>query len=71
MAEFLNSLDRNVVLGMAQAAAAIALCFGVVVLCRRFAVHVELEVLSSHSPTAWCRWWPSAWSQRCSCTAIC
>ena len=21
--------------------------------------------LSSESPAAWCRWWPSAWSQRC------
>jgi UDP-glucose/iron transport system permease protein len=40
-------LDRNVVLGMAQAAAAIALCFGVVMLCRRFAVHVERETVIS------------------------
>jgi putative ABC transport system permease protein len=47
MAELLNSLDRNVVLGMAQAAAAIALCFGVVMLCRRFAVHVERETVIS------------------------
>jgi putative ABC transport system permease protein len=32
---------------MAQAAAAIALCFGVVMLCRRFAVHVERETVIS------------------------
>jgi putative ABC transport system permease protein len=47
MAEFLASLDRNVVLGLAQAAAAIALCLGVVVLCRSFAVHVERETAIS------------------------
>ena len=47
MAELLNSLDRDVVLGMAQAAAAIGLCFGVVMLCRRFGVHVERETVIS------------------------
>jgi len=47
MAEFLASLDRNVVLGLAQATAAIGLCLGVVLLCRRFAVHVERETLVS------------------------
>jgi UDP-glucose/iron transport system permease protein len=47
MIEFLASLDRNVAVGMAQAAAAIALCLGVVVLCRRFAVHVERETAVS------------------------
>ena len=47
MAEFLNSLDRNLVLGLAQAAAAIALCLSVVVLCRRFQVHVERETVIS------------------------
>ena len=47
MIEFLVSLDRNVAVGMAQAAAAIALCLGVVVLCRRFAVHVERETAVS------------------------
>ena len=47
MIEFLASLDRNVAVGLAQAAAAIALCFGVVVLCRRFAVHVERETVIS------------------------
>jgi putative ABC transport system permease protein len=47
MIELLASLDRNVAVGMAQAAAAIALCLGVVVLCRRFAVHVERETVLS------------------------
>ena len=47
MIEFLASLDRNVAVGMAQAAAAIALCLGVVVLCRRFAVHIERETVIS------------------------
>jgi putative ABC transport system permease protein len=43
----LNSLNDNVVMGMAQAAAAIALCLAVVVLCHRFAVHVERETALS------------------------
>jgi putative ABC transport system permease protein len=47
MIELLASLDRNVAVGMAQAAAAIALCLGVVVLCRRFAVHIERETVIS------------------------
>jgi putative ABC transport system permease protein len=47
MIEFLADLDRNVAVGMAQAAAAIALCLGVVLLCRRFAVHVERETVIS------------------------
>src|SRR6476619_1002538 len=47
MIEYLASLDRNVAVGMAQAAAAIALCLAVVVLCRRFAVHVERETVIS------------------------
>jgi putative ABC transport system permease protein len=47
MIELLGSLDRNVGLGLAQAAAAIALCLGVVVLCRRLAVHVERETMLS------------------------
>jgi UDP-glucose/iron transport system permease protein len=47
MIEFLANLDRNVAVGMAQAAAAIALCLGVVLLCRRFAVHVERETVLS------------------------
>lgn len=47
MIEFLASLDRNVAVGIAQAAAAMALCLGVVVLCRQFAVHVERETVIS------------------------
>ena len=47
MVEFLQNLDRNVVEGMGQAAVAIALCLGVVVLCRRFGVHVERETALS------------------------
>jgi putative ABC transport system permease protein len=47
MTEFLPSLNRNVAMGMAQAAVATALCLGVVVLCRRFAVHIERETLIS------------------------
>jgi putative ABC transport system permease protein len=47
MVEFLHNLDRNVVEGMGQAAVAIALCLGVVVLCRRFGVHVERETAMS------------------------
>ena len=47
MAEFLQSLDRNVLLGLGQAAAAIAVCLGVVLLCRRFSVHVERETVIS------------------------
>ena len=47
MAEFLQSLDRNVLLGLGQAAAAIAVCLGVVLLCRRFSIHVERETVIS------------------------
>jgi putative ABC transport system permease protein len=45
--ELINSFGSDTVLGLAQAAGAIALCFGVVVLCRWFAVNVEREALSS------------------------
>jgi putative ABC transport system permease protein len=47
MTELLNSLHGDIVMGMTQAAAAIALCLAVVVLCRRFAVHVERETALS------------------------
>jgi UDP-glucose/iron transport system permease protein len=47
MTELLNSLHGDIVMGMIQAAAAIALCLAVVVLCRRFAVHVERETALS------------------------
>jgi putative ABC transport system permease protein len=45
--ELMNSLGSDVVLGLAQAAGAVALCLGVVALCRWFAVHVEREAVSS------------------------
>ena len=47
IAELLNSLNSSVVVGMAQAAGAIVLCAAVVLLCRRFAVHVERETAIS------------------------
>jgi putative ABC transport system permease protein len=47
MVEFLHSVDRNVILGLAQAAAAIVLCLGVVLMCRRFGVHAERETVIS------------------------
>jgi putative ABC transport system permease protein len=47
IAELLNNLNSDVVMGMAQAAGAIALCTAVVLLCRRFAVHVERETAIS------------------------
>jgi UDP-glucose/iron transport system permease protein len=45
--ELMNSLGSDIVLGLAQAAGAIALCVGVVVLCRRFGVSVEREAAIS------------------------
>jgi UDP-glucose/iron transport system permease protein len=45
--ELLNSLSRDIVTGMAEAAGAIALCLAVVLLCRRFAVNVERETAIS------------------------
>ena len=47
IAELLNTLHSNIVMGMAQAAGAITLCAAVVLLCRRFAVHVERETAIS------------------------
>jgi len=47
IAELLNSLTGDVVMGMGQAACAIAICLAVVVLCRRFAIHVERETIIS------------------------
>jgi putative ABC transport system permease protein len=47
IAELLNNLNGGLVMGMAQAAGAIALCAAVVLLCRRFAVHVERETAVS------------------------
>src|SRR4051794_18189811 len=47
LTELMNWLGGDVVLGIAQAAGAIALCLGVVILCRWFAVNVEREAVSS------------------------
>jgi putative ABC transport system permease protein len=43
IAEVMNYLSGDVLVGLAQAAAGIVLCLAVVALCRRFAVHVERE----------------------------
>jgi putative ABC transport system permease protein len=47
IAEVLNGLTGDVAMGLAQALCAIAICLGVVLLCRRFAVHVERETITS------------------------
>ena len=43
----MSSVSNDVGMGLAQAAAAIALCIAVVLVCRRFAVHVERETVTS------------------------
>ena len=43
----MSSVSNDVGMGLAQAAAAIALCIAVVLVCRRFAVHVEHETVTS------------------------
>jgi putative ABC transport system permease protein len=45
--ELLNNLGSDVLIGLAQAAGAVALCVAVVFLCRWFAVHVEREAAIS------------------------
>jgi UDP-glucose/iron transport system permease protein len=47
LTELINSLGSEISLGIAQAAGAVALCLGVVALCRRFGVAVEREAISS------------------------
>ncbi len=47
IAELLKNLNNDIVMGLAQAAGAIILCAAVVVLCRRFAVHVGREAAIS------------------------
>jgi putative ABC transport system permease protein len=47
LTELMNDLSRDVVVGLAQAGGAIVLCLAVVILCRRFAVHVERETAIS------------------------
>jgi hypothetical protein len=65
MTELLGISHHEVLLGIAQAAAAVVLCLAVVFLCRRFAVHVERETVVSLD-----RWlpWARSW-QRC-CTEV-
>ena len=43
----MSSVSNDVGMGLAQAAAAIALCIAVVLVCRRFAVRVERETMTS------------------------
>jgi putative ABC transport system permease protein len=45
--EFLNSLGSDIAIGIAQAAGAVVLCLAVVLVCRRYAVHVEREAAIS------------------------
>ena len=45
--EVMNSVSGDLVMGLAQAAGAIALCAAVVLVCRFFAVHVERETAIS------------------------
>jgi UDP-glucose/iron transport system permease protein len=45
--ELLNNLHSDIAMGVAQAAGAIVLCAAVVLVCRRFAVHVERETAIS------------------------
>jgi putative ABC transport system permease protein len=47
LTSLLNSLSGDVMTGMAQAAGAITVCFAIVLLCRRFSVHVEREAALS------------------------
>ena len=69
MSELLGISHHEVILGIAQAAAAVVLCLAVVFLCRRFAVHVERETVVSLAEASY-RWlpWARSW-QRC-CTEI-
>jgi putative ABC transport system permease protein len=47
LVEVMHSLSSDVLVGFAQAGVAIGLCLVVVLLCRRFAVHVERETVIS------------------------
>jgi putative ABC transport system permease protein len=47
IAEVLKGLTSDVAMGLVQAICAIAICLAVVLLCRRFAVHVEREAITS------------------------
>ena len=52
IAELLSTLHSDIAMGMAQAAGAIVLCAVVVLLCRRFAVHVQRETAISSCANA-------------------
>jgi putative ABC transport system permease protein len=47
LADLMQSLNSDVRMGMAQAAGAVTLCLAVVLICRRFVVHVERETMLS------------------------
>ena len=47
LADLMQSLSSDVRMGMAQAAGAVTLCLAVVLICRRFVVHVERETMLS------------------------
>src|ERR1700730_7767895 len=47
LTELLNGLNNDIARGMFEAGGAIVLCAGVVLLCRRFSVHVERETAIS------------------------
>ena len=47
LADLQHSLSGDVMTGLAQAAGAIVLCLAVILLCRRFTVHVEREAVIS------------------------
>jgi putative ABC transport system permease protein len=47
IAELLKGLTSDVIMGIGQAAVAIVICLAVVLLCRRYAVHVERETITS------------------------
>jgi putative ABC transport system permease protein len=47
LTELLNNVNNDIAKGMFEAAGAVVLCAGVVLLCRRFSVHVERETAIS------------------------
>ena len=47
LAELMQILSSNVSRGMVEATGAVILCLAVVLICRRFAVHVEHETVLS------------------------
>ena len=47
LTDLMQTLSSDVRMGMTQAAGAVTLCLAVVLICRRFAVHVERETMLS------------------------